>query len=168
MIHERTLYMLLLLMSLFSFNLQAQSFRVEVNRIENDSFTVKFKGKNEICLSNFRHADNKAKDVEVVDLMKQIRKKYFQFTMPKPYGLRFDFSRELDSFLKEDYKSELPPKSLMKLLKPQPITYNMSKEGYNGYYFGVHYWVIVDVPEFYVSDYDIETNTDWFWAEDWR
>lgn len=86
----------------------------------------------------------------------------------RPFALRVDFVHELQALTKEDIfhrRHRVKPEAFTMDLS---ITYNMSKADMEGAYVGIHLWDIMRVRDFYVSDYDIEVNDNWFWAEDWK
>ncbi len=86
----------------------------------------------------------------------------------RPFALRVDFVHELQALTKEDVLQRRRPIKSEAFTMDLPITYNMSKANMEGAYVGIHLWDIMRVRDFYVSDYDIEVNDNWFWAEDWK
>lgn len=86
----------------------------------------------------------------------------------RPFALRVDFVHELVALTKEDILRKRRPVKSEAFTMDLSITYNMSKANMEGARVGIHLWDIMRVRDFYVSDYDIETDTNWFWAEDWK
>ncbi len=108
-------------------------------------------------------------DGEITELTNTILDKTPVETGLRPYALRIDFPQELVRLTSDGIDRKLVPQSLTNLMKPQPFTYNMCVACCNVWWINPVEWIVVDVPEFHVSDYDIDTsNNNWFWAEDWR
>lgn len=157
---------------IFFLELHAQSMPVRrVDALYKDSICVvssKWRNLKQDVLYSSPSLQHKSIDSEITELTNQLLSIERNVINCRPYELRIDFPEELIGLLDESYTQYLCPGPLKALLKPQPFTYNMSKAGYNGYMIGIDCWVVIDVPEFHVSDYKLEIGTDWFWAEDWR
>ncbi|HXK76434.1 MAG TPA: hypothetical protein PLK40_08185 [Bacteroidaceae bacterium] len=108
------------------------------------------------------------KDYEITELTKNLLLDGKQIFYLRPFELRIDFPEELMTLLGKNYVQYLCPSSLEALIKPQPFTYNMAMAACSGYIVGLDCWVVLDIPEFHVSDYELEIDNEWFWAEDWR
>lgn len=169
---HKSYYIILTLCSLCAVQADAQSVPVAIQL--QDSHKDTLRTISPILLQKVQEAlmqsisDSSRADTEITQLTNTILHKNPISWGLRPFALRLDSTDELQALASDGIALRLAPEPLLALMKPQPFTYNMSKANMNGAFVGIHCWDVMRVREFYVTDYDIATDTDWFWAEDWR